>query len=145
MYRLYTAVSRKVVGKNVHAQPRKVIWDMINILFLTTVAVEPTFLLSISTREHMSVAYRAILSNFFGEQGRQNHPQYLSECTFSDNLSPNSCIYLPDAAGSDKSTFLFCHSKDCRKSGQCGFPFHFLCDGQGSCNRCSFHRRQTFK
>ena len=26
----------------------------------------------------MSVASRAILSNFFGEQGRQNHPQYLS-------------------------------------------------------------------
>ena len=26
----------------------------------------------------MSVASRAILSNFFGEQVRQNHPQYLS-------------------------------------------------------------------
>ena len=26
----------------------------------------------------MSVASRAILSHFFGEQGRQNHPQYLS-------------------------------------------------------------------
>ena len=26
----------------------------------------------------MSVASRGILSNFFGEQGRQNHPQYLS-------------------------------------------------------------------
>ena len=25
----------------------------------------------------MSVASRAIVSNFFGEQGRQNHPQYL--------------------------------------------------------------------
>ena len=24
------------------------------------------------------MATRAILSNFFGEQGRQNHPQYLS-------------------------------------------------------------------
>ena len=35
-------------------------------------------LLSISIREHTSVASRAILSNFFGEQGRQNHPQYLS-------------------------------------------------------------------
>ena len=35
-------------------------------------------LLSISTREHMPVASRAILSIFFGEQGRQNHPQYLS-------------------------------------------------------------------
>ena len=34
--------------------------------------------ISISTREHMSVASGATLSNFFGEQGRQNHPQYLS-------------------------------------------------------------------
>ena len=58
-------------------QPRKVIWDMINTLFVKTVAVQPILLLSISTREHMSVASRAILSNFFGEQGRQNHPQYL--------------------------------------------------------------------
>ena len=39
----YTAISRKVVGKNVQRQSRKVIWDMINTLFLTTVAVDPTF------------------------------------------------------------------------------------------------------
>ena len=39
-----TAISRKVVGKNVRAKPRKVIWDMLkNTLFLTTVAVEPSF------------------------------------------------------------------------------------------------------
>ena len=38
-----TAISRKVVGKMCTRQPRKVIWDMINTLFLTTVAVEPTF------------------------------------------------------------------------------------------------------
>ena len=39
-----TAISRKVVGKNVHATTRTVIWDMIkNTLFLTTVAVEPSF------------------------------------------------------------------------------------------------------
>ena len=41
---LHTAISRKVVGKNLCTrQPRKVIWDMINKLFLTTLAVEPTF------------------------------------------------------------------------------------------------------
>ena len=33
-----------------------------------TVAVEPTFLLSFSTRKHISMASRAILSNFFEEQ-----------------------------------------------------------------------------
>ena len=39
----YTAISTKVVGKMCTRQSRKVIWDMINTLFLTTVAVEPTF------------------------------------------------------------------------------------------------------
>ena len=39
----YTAISRKVVGKMCTRQTRKVIWDMINALFLTTVPVEPTF------------------------------------------------------------------------------------------------------
>ena len=33
-------------------QSRKVIWDMINTLFLTTVAVKPTWWLSFSTRKH---------------------------------------------------------------------------------------------
>ena len=40
---MYTAMSRKVVGKMCTRQSRKVIWDMINTLFLTAVAVEPTF------------------------------------------------------------------------------------------------------
>ena len=35
-----TAISRKVVGKMCTGQSRKVIWDMINTLFLTTVPVE---------------------------------------------------------------------------------------------------------
>ena len=38
----YTAILRKVVEKMCTRQSRKVIWDMINTLFLTTVAVEPT-------------------------------------------------------------------------------------------------------
>ena len=34
--RIQTAILRKVVGRNVHVQQsRKVIWDMINTLFLT--------------------------------------------------------------------------------------------------------------
>ena len=38
-----TVILRKVVGKHVHATiPEGNIWDMINTLFLTTVAVEPT-------------------------------------------------------------------------------------------------------
>ena len=59
-------------------QSREIICDMISTLFLTTAAVKNTLLLFISTRKHMSVAYRTILSNFFEEQCCQNHPQYLS-------------------------------------------------------------------
>ena len=62
-------------------QSRKVIRDMINTLFLTTVAVEPSFVASFSTRKHMSVASRAIISNFFEEQCPQNHSHYLSGLT----------------------------------------------------------------
>ena len=44
-----------------------------------SVAVEPIFLLlSFRTCKHMSMASRAILSNFFENQWTQNHPQYLS-------------------------------------------------------------------
>ena len=39
----YTAIPRKVAGKMCTRQSRKVMWDMINTLFLTSVAVEPTF------------------------------------------------------------------------------------------------------
>ena len=39
----YRAISRKVVGKNVHWKIRRVIWGMMNTLFLMTVAVKPTF------------------------------------------------------------------------------------------------------
>ena len=37
----------------------------------------------------MSVASRAILSNFFGEQGRQNHPQYLSGLSRALTVEPS--------------------------------------------------------
>ena len=70
-------------------QSRKVIWDTLfklsNLLLF----------LSFTTRKHMSVASRTILSNFFKEKCPQSHPQYLSglsRALFSDNLSRNSCI-----------------------------------------------------
>ena len=74
-----TAISRKVVGKMCTRQSRKVIWDMINILFLTLQLSNRLFLLSFSTRRHISMASRgSILSNFFEEQWTKNHPQYHS-------------------------------------------------------------------
>ena len=59
-------------------QPQKVIWDMINTLFLTLKLSKLLLLLSFSTRKHTSMASRAILSNFFEKQWIQNHAQYLS-------------------------------------------------------------------
>ena len=43
LYAQYTAVSRKVVRRNAHATIPKVTWELINTLFVTTEAVEPTF------------------------------------------------------------------------------------------------------
>ena len=40
--------------------PEKVIWDMINTLFLITVAVEPTFVAFLSTGKHVySLSYHS--------------------------------------------------------------------------------------
>jgi len=58
----HTAISRKVVGKMCTRQSRKVIWDMINTLFLTTVPSNLLLLLSFSTRKHISTAFR---TNYF--------------------------------------------------------------------------------
>ena len=90
----YTAISRKVI------------WDMINTLFLIlSVAVDRTFFFSFSTRKHSSMASRVILSNFFEEQWIQNHPQYLSglSCalfptTFLEIAVYQLCISVFEAA-----------------------------------------------
>ena len=56
-----------------------------------TVAVEPTFLLSFSTRKHASIASRVILSIFFEDQLTQTtHDTFgIVACTSSDNFSRN--------------------------------------------------------
>ena len=65
----YTAISRTVVGKNVHAttQTGSMGYDQYTIPH--SVAIEPTVLVFFfSTRKRTSMASRAILSNFFEEQ-----------------------------------------------------------------------------
>ena len=57
-------------------QSRKVIWDMINIEFLTLQLSNLLLLLSFSTRRHISMAHLAILSKSFEEMWTKNHPQY---------------------------------------------------------------------
>ena len=75
----YTAISRKVVGKNVHATILKgnmgcwsihCSWhtELLNLLLL----------LSFTTRKQTSKTSGAILSYFFEEKWAQNHPQSLS-------------------------------------------------------------------
>ena len=58
----YTAISRKVVGKMCTRQSRKVIWDIINSPFLTTVAVEPTF---VAFLYHSQTHFHGLSRQFF--------------------------------------------------------------------------------
>ena len=58
------AISRKVVGKKVHAAIPKGIMRYDQYTVSDNVAAEPTFLLRFSTRKHKSMASRAILSKF---------------------------------------------------------------------------------
>ena len=64
----FTAISRKVVGKNVPATIPKGNMGYDQYAVPDTVAVESSILLSFSTLKHMSMASRAILSNFFEQR-----------------------------------------------------------------------------
>ena len=59
---MYTAISRTVVGKMWTRQSRKVIWNMINTLFLTTVPVEPTF---VAFLQHSQTHFHCLRTNSF--------------------------------------------------------------------------------
>ena len=91
----YTAISRKVVGKMCTRQSRKVIWDMINTLFLMTVAVESTFA---AFHWHSRTDVRGLSCHSFkflwrtGQTKPPTIPFGIVACTFSYNLSRNSCI-----------------------------------------------------
>ena len=76
-------------------QSRKVIWDMINTLFVTTEAVEPTLVafLSHSQTYVRGLPYHSF--QFFWRKVPSKPPTIpfrIVACTFSDNLSRNSCI-----------------------------------------------------
>ena len=51
---------------------------MINTLFLTTVAVDPTYCFPLALANTFPWPFVPILSNFFEKQRTQNHPQCLS-------------------------------------------------------------------
>ena len=67
-------------------QSRKVIWDMI----------DATLFLSVSTRKHIFMAFRANSFKFLWRTVNSKPPTMpfrIVACTFSDNLSRNSCIF----------------------------------------------------
>ena len=78
-------------------QSRQVIWDMINTLFLTTVAVEPTF---VAFLQHSQTYVRGLPCHSFKFLWRTVNskpptiPLGIVACTFSNNLSRNRCIRL---------------------------------------------------
>ena len=65
---VYTAISRKVVGKKVHATIPKDNMGYDQYIVPDTVAVDLLLLLSFSSRTHTSMASSVILSNFFEEK-----------------------------------------------------------------------------
>ena len=72
-------VQERLSEKMCTRQSRKVIWDLINTLFLTLYLLNLLLLLSFSIWKHRSMVSCAILSNFFEDKRTQNRPQYLSE------------------------------------------------------------------
>ena len=100
----YTAISRKAVGKNVHATiPKGNIWYD-QYIVPGTVAVKNSFVALLSTRKHTSMASRVILSNFCEEQRTQTHPQYLSG--LSRALFPTT--FLEIAVYNSELLVMFC-------------------------------------
>ena len=83
-------------------QSQKVIWDMINNLFLTLQLSNILLFLSFSNYNHKFMASSSILANFLMTVNSKppTIPFGIVACTFSDNLSRNSCI----------TNFLNCYS-----------------------------------
>ena len=78
-------------------QSREAICDMINTLFLALLLSKLLLLLSFSTCKHTSMASCAILSNFIEKTVNSKSPTIpfgIVVCTFSDNLSRNSCLCI---------------------------------------------------
>ena len=88
----------RLTPKKCTQQSRKVIWDIIITPYLTTVAVEPTFFAFLW---HLQTYVRGLPCHSFKFLCRRVNskpptiPFGIVACTFSDNLSRNSCIPRP--------------------------------------------------
>ena len=65
---VYSYFEKGCPKKCARDHPERVIWDMIDTLFLTLQLSSLLLLLSLSISKHTSMASLAILSNFFEEQ-----------------------------------------------------------------------------
>ena len=94
---MYTATvfRERLSEKMCTRQPQKVIWDLINTLFLMTVAVKPTF---VAFHQHLRTYVRGLSCHSFkflwrtGQTKPPTIPFGIVACTFSDNLFRNSCM-----------------------------------------------------
>ena len=98
----YTAISRKVVRKKKMCtwKSRKILWDMINTLFLALSMSNLLFLLSFTTHNYTPWPLVPFFQIFFWKTLNLTAPTIpfgLVACTFSDNLSRKSCIYKADS------------------------------------------------
>ena len=88
-----TAILRKVVGRNLHArQFRKVIWDIINTLFLTMQLSNLLLMLSFSIRKLTSMASRdrGVLSNFLKNSELKTTHNTFGDCRAHFSRQPFS-------------------------------------------------------
>ena len=76
-------------------QSRKVMWDILDTLFLTLYPWNLLLLLSLSTRKHTSMVSCHFFFFFWRTVNSKppTIPFGIVACTLSDNLSRNSCIY----------------------------------------------------
>ena len=91
----HTAISRKVVGKNVHVTIPKVIWDIINTPFLTLQLSNLHLLLSFSSSQTYVHSLLYYSFKFLWRTVYSKPPTIpfgIVTCTFSDNLSRNGCM-----------------------------------------------------
>ena len=91
----HTAVSRKVVGKNAHATIPQASMGCNHYTVFDTVAVKPSLLRFLSIRKHTVHDLLCHSFKFFGKTVNSKPPTIpfgIVACTFSDNLSRNSCI-----------------------------------------------------
>ena len=98
-YKGYIQLFRERLSEKMSTrQSRKVIWDMISTRFLTTVAVEPTFVAFLwHSQTHLhSLSYQFFQLSLKKKENSKppTMPFKIVACTFPDNLSRNSCIFL---------------------------------------------------